>query len=602
MAMMERMRGFTKVILYGLVFAFVGTIIFDWGMDFTGLKTKSGLIAEINGEEIQFNRFSQLYQAALDNYQQRTGIAPTDVQQDYILNQVWEDLVRNTLERQIIEGKNIQATNQEIFHYIYEEPPEFIKNLDSTFTTPTGQLDRVKYNAALTNPQNDAIWKNIEDFLRQNLPYQKLRDRIGASVFITQSEVHQEYINRNQKASVEYLFFDPNRFNDVEITIEESDIKKLYDEKQDTYKQAERRKIDYILYSTRPTQKDSAAIEARAQGLLERIQSGDDFADLASTYSEDVSSAGNGGDMGFQKRGTWVKPFEDAAFGAEVGEIVGPVRTNYGLHIIKVTGKKEENDEKLVSASHILLKYAATEQTKSAALDSADFLAVLARDNGWNKATNSEKVRAQTSAFFQEGAGFIPGLGIEKNASRFVFRNNAGAISDPIETENGYVVIHVAEIEKERIKTLDEVRGSLENELKLKKRKALAGELARKAKNELNTGTSFEAIAASDSLTIQNPDPFIRNGSVQGIGRDPVFIGTSFSLTTGETSDPVEGLRGFYIIRLLEKTAIDENDYIAQKDNIRAELKARKEQVAFTQWYSQLKEKADIQDYRNLYF
>jgi peptidylprolyl isomerase/peptidyl-prolyl cis-trans isomerase D len=602
MAMMERMRGFTKVILYTLVFAFVGTIIFDWGMDFTGLKSKAGLIAEINGEEIQFNRFSQMYQAALDNYQQRTGIAPTDVQQDFILNQVWEDLVRNTLEKQIIEEKNIRATGLEIFHYIYEDPPEFIKNLDSTFTTPTGQLDRAKYNAALTNPQNDPIWKNIEDFLRQNLPYQKLRDHIGATVFVTQSEVHQEYINRNQKASVEYLFFDPNRFNDVEMTIEESDIKNLYEEKRDTFKQAERRKIDYVIYSTRPTQKDTAAIEARAQELLERLRNGAAFSELASIYSDDIGSAENGGDLGFQKRGAWVKPFEEAAFGAQAGEIVGPVRSNFGLHIIKITGKKEEENEELVRASHILIKYGATEQTKSAALDSADFLAVFAREDGWEKAVNSEKVSAQTTAFFQEGAGFIPGLGIERSVSRFVFRNGKGSISDPIETENGYVVIRVADIEKERIKSLDEVRSTLENELKLRKRKALAGELAGKAKKELDSGTSMEAVAASDSLTLQKTDPFFRNGSVQGIGRDPVFIGAAFALTPGMISEPVEGIRGFYIIRLLEKTVFDENDYNMQKDIIKAELKARKAQTALSQWYSQLKNNADIKDYRRQYF
>ena len=128
MAMMERMRGFTKVILYGLVFAFVGTIIFNWGMDFTGLKPKTGLIAEINGEEIPVNRFSQLFDAALDNYQQRTGVTPTDVQQDYIRNQVWEDLVRNTLEKQVVEQKGLRATNKEILYLMVEDPQDFIKN------------------------------------------------------------------------------------------------------------------------------------------------------------------------------------------------------------------------------------------------------------------------------------------------------------------------------------------------------------------------------------------------------------------------------------------------------------------------------------------
>ena len=57
MALMERMRGFTKFILYLLVFAFVGTIIFDWGMDFTGLKSNRTVVGEVNGEKINIDRF-----------------------------------------------------------------------------------------------------------------------------------------------------------------------------------------------------------------------------------------------------------------------------------------------------------------------------------------------------------------------------------------------------------------------------------------------------------------------------------------------------------------------------------------------------------------
>ncbi|MCA9741271.1 MAG: peptidylprolyl isomerase [Deferribacteres bacterium] len=602
MALMDRMRGLTKIILYGLVFAFVGTIIFDWGMDFTGLKQKTGLIAEVNGEEIPVNRFSRLYNAALDNYQQRTGTSLTEVQQDYIMNQVWEDLVRNTLERQVIDQKGLTATNSEILHYMVEDPPDFIKNLDSSFVTPTGQLNRAVYNEALRNPQNDPIWKNIENYMRENLPFQKLRDMVAANVFVTESEIHQEFVTRNQKASVEYLFFDPARFNSVDITINDADVKKLYKEKKDDFKQAERRKIDYVIYSTRPTQKDTAAIMSRAQELIERAKSGDDFGDLAATFSEDEGSAENNGDLGFQKRGTWVKPFEDAAFGAEVGDIVGPVQSNFGLHIIKVNGKKTEDKEELVSASHILLKFRATDQTKSAALDSADYLATLARDGGWQQAVESEKVRGLTSAPFQEGSGFIPGLGIESRVSRFVFRNPVGTISDPIETENAYVVVRVAEIDEERTKTLDEVRSTLESELRLKQRKSLAGELARKVREEITNGTSIEAIAARDSLTLQKPAAFARNNSVPSVGRDPEFIGTAFSLTTGSLSKPVEGFRGYYLIRLLEKTPIQEQDYLAQKAELRAEIKTQKEQAAFSQWYAQLRENAEIKDYRKQYF
>lgn len=601
MPLMERMRGFTKVILYGLVLAFVGTIIFDWGMDFTGLKRKTGLIAEIDGEEIPVQRFSQLYENALDDYQQRTGGEITDAQREFILNQVWESLIRGTLEQQEIERLGLKATEQELAHYMIEDPPDFIKNLDSSFTTPDGQLNRARYNEALANPQNDPVWRRIEGFLRENLPREKLLDRIAASVYVTESEVYQEYLNRTQTATIEYLFFDPNRFNNVEVTVGEDEIRKYYKENKDKYKQPERRKIEYVLFSTRPTKKDTLAIEQRALELLERAKSGEDFATLAESYSEDIGSAASGGDLGYQKRGTWVKPFENAAFNADIGEIVGPVRTNFGLHIIKVTGKKKEGEDELVRASHILLKWGAIEKTRSAAQDSAEYFSFLANERGWQEAVESEKLKPQTTAFFQEGAGFIPGLGIERRASQFVFRNGKGKISDPIESEAGYVVIRIAEIEKERIRSLDEVRSSIENELKRQKRFELTGELARRARQELDNGTTFEAIAANDSLTIQRPAPFTRSGSIQGIGRDPAVIGAAFGLTRGSISQPIKGLRGYYIVRLIDKAPIDEQDYNLKKEEIRAELKTRKEQLAYTQWYTKLKQRAKIKDYRRQY-
>ena len=64
------------------------------------------------------------------------------------------------------------------------------------------------------------------------------------------------------------------------------------------------------------------------------------FADLAKKNSEDPGSGAEGGDLGFSPRGRMVKPFDDALFGMKVGEIVGPVETQYGFHIIKLDAIK----------------------------------------------------------------------------------------------------------------------------------------------------------------------------------------------------------------------------------------------------------------------
>jgi PPIC-type PPIASE domain len=96
----------------------------------------------------------------------------------------------------------------------------------------------------------------------------------------------------------------------------------------------------------------------RAEELLRRARAGENFASLARRYSDDASK-GNGGDLGWFKRGVMVKPFEDAAFGLKPGQISGVVQTQYGYCIIKVEGKRtaivEDKPEEQVHARFILI-------------------------------------------------------------------------------------------------------------------------------------------------------------------------------------------------------------------------------------------------------
>ena len=138
--------------------------------------------------------------------------------------------------------------------------------------------------------------------------------------------------------------------------------------------------------------------------------------------------------------------------------------------------------------------------------------------------------------------------------------------------------------------------------MKAEKRKKLAGEYAWKLKKEIDAGEPLDALANRDSLRFDRPEPFTRTSFVPQVGRDPIFAGTAFGLKVGEVSDPVEGIRGWYIIKLLGKTEFDEADFNRQKEALRQNLIQQKQQQAFTQWFASVKEKADIKDYRKNYF
>ena len=124
----------------------------------------------------------------------------------------------------------------------------------------------------------------------------------------------------------------------------EADLKKYYDENLDKYKQKEQIKASHILIKVEKTatDKDKKAKLAEAKKVMAEVKkSGANFEEVAKKYS-DGPTKDRGGDLGTFSRGRMVKPFEDAAFAAKAGEIVGPVETQFGYHIIKVYEKTPE--------------------------------------------------------------------------------------------------------------------------------------------------------------------------------------------------------------------------------------------------------------------
>lgn len=135
-----------------------------------------------------------------------------------------------------------------------------------------------------------------------------------------------------------------------ENPVGEEDALKYYQENESEFK-SEEVEASHILIKTVDDNfvslSDDEIEEARAlaEDILRRAQGGEDFSELALTYSEDFASAQNGGDLGYFKRGVMVRDFEDAAFSMNEGEISDIVETQYGFHIIKVTGSRTEISE-----------------------------------------------------------------------------------------------------------------------------------------------------------------------------------------------------------------------------------------------------------------
>lgn len=139
-----------------------------------------------------------------------------------------------------------------------------------------------------------------------------------------------------EQARAEYVVLSQEAI-EARTAVSEADARNWYESHKSRYEQPEERRASHILIATEKS--DPAKARAKAEEVLKEVEKTPAaFAELAKKYSQDPGSAAKGGDLGFFGRGMMVKPFEDAAFRQKEGEISGIVQSDFGFHIIKVTG------------------------------------------------------------------------------------------------------------------------------------------------------------------------------------------------------------------------------------------------------------------------
>ncbi len=144
--------------------------------------------------------------------------------------------------------------------------------------------------------------------------------------------------------------------------------------------------IREIVYKPKVNATEQAKARQRIEDLLRRIGQGEDFAELAKKFSDDPGSGAQGGDLGFQKRGTFVPAFEAMAYNLETNQISPIIETEFGFHIIQLLERRGN----LIHCRHILIKPEITEADMDLAKAKLDTVRQLLRDN---KITFTEAVK-----------------------------------------------------------------------------------------------------------------------------------------------------------------------------------------------------------------
>lgn len=343
---------------------------------------------------------------------------------------------------------------------------------------------------------------------------------------------------------------------------------------------------------------DSVAKIQKAKDLLKKAKSGANFGQLARENSDDFGSKVQDGDLGWTGKGGWVKPFEDAARKANVGDIVGPIRSQFGWHIIKVTGK-DSRELKLVT---LTMRVKASSQSADVAYQRAQDFAVLAKDEGFEKSAELSSYQVRETPEFTK-SGFVPGIGVNDAVQNFAFGKKLNTVSEPMSVSSGIAVFKVSAITEEGVRPLEDVRLIVRSQVvRSKKMQKIREQVDAFYKTLGPTSDLMTAAQSLQNVTAQKTGSFKATDAPAGAGRDYAFIGTTFSLNAGRMSKPFEGSRGYYIIKLLSKTPFDSTQFTNERASLRDQILQEKRNRVFSEWLNALREKAAIEDHRDKFY
>jgi peptidyl-prolyl cis-trans isomerase D len=195
------------------------------------------------------------------------------------------------------------------------------------------------------------------------------------------------------------------------------------------------------------------------------------FAEVAKKESADPGSAVKGGDLGFFGRGAMVKPFEDAAFAAKKGEIVGPVESSFGYHVIEVTDVKPAKVKSLAEATPEIEGILRKQRATGAMADAAENFSNLVYEQPDSLQPTADKLglTVQHSAWIQKGRPASPPYLSNPKLEAEIFSDNSiksKRNTSAIEVSpNVLVAAHVVDHKDAALKPLDIVKADIEKRL-----------------------------------------------------------------------------------------------------------------------------------------
>jgi len=622
-----------KAILWLIIFAFIGTIFYSWGMGGSS-GSGGGVIASVNGEKIQQGEYERTFNNLVDFYRQqfKSNFSNDMIKSLDLKNQALEALIQKKILLIEAGKQNIKVSNEEVISYIKKIPafqsnkkfsePAYKNYIKSQRLTP-GEFEETQRETLLLDKLEKIFrthskasksevlkeFRNQEDKVK--LEYVKFTNDNFISKTTISDQALRDYFQANKskfeippQIRVQYVKVEAKKYQS-KIEPREEDIEEYYQTKIANFNVKKKYKASHILTSLKPSdiEEDITEKEKQKQAdekaklksneLLERLNKGADFSEVAKKHSDDPSSGANGGSLGEFPEGTMVSAFENALDKLKPGEISKPVLSPFGYHIIKLESVEQKRIKPLSEVKDEIIQSLKEIKARQRVKRIVKRIHQAAQqDENLSKAAEDHQLQTAETNFFSRENHIILEIGNQPEFFSTAFSLEKNKISEPIITPEVSFVLKVTEEKPKYIPELSDVQEKAKEALTASNNEAATLKKFEELKENLARDKDLEKVLKGYDISIRNTPFFSKADSIPGIGNINQIKDKAFTMKVGEFSSAKVRDR-FYLYRLADIEISGEPDS-EQTKKITNKIKIEKSRQAFQEWIENLKTGAEI--------
>jgi peptidyl-prolyl cis-trans isomerase D len=562
----------------------------------------TGNSTDIKVEEVNMQLNQMLQQ------QNMTASQIPDFYRPILMKQAAQRVIAGKILRVQAEKLGLKVSDADVMNYLKQG------ELGTLFFPEGKFIGSDKYEAVVQNQIGMRV-QDFEDSIRQDLEIRQLASLVTGSASVSDTDVRASVMQQSTKVKFDYAVISSD---DIAKTINPSDTDLQAFFKQDAARYAnaipEQRKIAYFAFDATNLpagasavtpqdvqayyqahiaeyqEKDSISVKQiliqvpqgadaatdkaakdKAQDVLNQLQHGANFGDLAKKYSDDPGSKEKGGEYDNIPKGTFVPEFEQAAYALNPGQLSGLVKTNYGYHIIQLISKTPAKTHSLDEEKDAIQATLQQQKVGQAEQTFAQQLADEAQKTGLQKTADAHHLKLVTTDFLAQD-GTIGGLsdGTQLLAKAFATTQNAAPQFAP--TGEGFAVFQVTALNAAHTPDFATFKPTLLKDYRTEKLPQLVSQktIALSARaHELN---DLKKAAAEVHAAVKSTDLIGRDGTAGDLGPMTGAASAAFSLNQGQISGPLQSSQNGFVLEVTQKQSPAPEEIAKQFESTREQM------------------------------